>query len=246
MIQLPPLSITRDERQEVLLLQKARAWLEEGDRLREPGIHASDLLDPRLAYWQWADPKPLSERKVWLFLIGRVLHGFVVQAMDPEQEKTATDSGAHEELGILYSPDIMRSGRPIELKTSRIYEVPPDEVLQEEWRIYFEQLSTYLILTNRLTGYLWVLLINLREEGTRRTFPEPRCYRVELTRAQFHQIEDVVVRTRDLLIQAKAERDHRSLPLCRSWLCGPQQCVFWNACRPEGRWPQEDKRRWTA
>ena len=235
----------RDERQEVLLLEKARAWLEEGDRLREPGIHASDLLDPRLAYFQSVDPKPLSERKVWLFLIGRVLHGFVVQAMDPEQEKTATDSGTHEELGILYSPDIMRSGRPIELKTSRIYELPPEEHLQDEWTIYLEQLVIYLTLTNRLTGYLWVLCINLREEGTRRTFPEPRCYRVELTRAQFHQIEDEVIRARDLLIQAKAERNHRILPLCRSWLCGTA-CQWFGQCQPEGRWPQEDKRRWTA
>jgi hypothetical protein len=35
------------------------------------------------------------------------------------------------------------------------------------------------------------------------------------------------------------------LPLCRKWLCGTA-CSWFGQCRPEGRWPQEDKRRWTA
>ena len=244
MIQLPPLSISRNELAEVRLVTAAREWLEKEDTKRAKGIHASGLLDPRLEYWQEILPRPLTERQTMLFLCGRILHHFVITSVEPNTHPEQSDSGSHEELGILFSPDLIKDTHPIELKTNRSFYPPREEKLQDELSFYLEQLCIYLILTNTLTGELWVLYTNLRDEANR-TWPEIRCFSVELTQVQFEALEQQIVATRDLLLKAKAEKDHRGLELCRKWRCG-DQCAWWRECSPEGRWPTTDKRRWSA
>ena len=239
MIRLPDLAITRDEFQEVKVYQEVKTWLEHQDAERSDSIHASDLPDPRLAYWKRKAPKEITERQVWFYSIGKVLHNLVL-ILEGEQ----TDTGTHTELDILFSPDRIQNGEPVELKTHRGFREPTITQLQAEFSHYFEQLLTYCILKNSLVGHLWVLFINLKDR-TGRTFPEIRCYTVTITEEQFYSIEASVLEPRDQLRLALDKEDHTSLPLCRSWLCG-DNCAWYNVCKPGGRWPQKDRRSWTA
>ncbi len=242
-IPLPPsLKVVRDEHQEVTLLTQARQWIQKDDR--EPGVHASDLLDLRLAYWRNIKPTEPSEREVWLWLVGRVLHHFVLNIAGGTRNHTDTDTGAHEEFGILYSPDNFKDGMPIELKTTRAFFEPDEDKIVEDFHHYLEQLCIYMVLSNALTGFRWMLFINLRD-AAHKTWPEPRCYRVELTQDQFETLEQHISATRDLFLTAQKDRNHKILEPCRAWKCGSDRCVFWGDCKPEGRWP-EPRKKWTS
>lgn len=243
MIVLPTLSIVRDELSEVRLVEDARKWMEAQDAKREPGIHASDLLNPRLAYWQRLYPEPLTERKIWLFLVGRVLHSFVLQGSEKGGDIENADDGTLNELGILFSPDKREDGFPVELKTSRAQYEPRQERLQEEFHHYFEQLCVYLVLMNCLKGSLWVLFLNLKD-AKNRTFPGVRCYTVTLTDDQFAELEAQIVTIKDQLLYAEHHRNPRLLPLCRTWMCG-EECTYWERCQPEGRFGRQ-RRQWSS
>ena len=241
MIRLPKLDITRDELAEAKLVVKAQAWQEAEERQRLEGLHASDLVDPRLAYWQWADPKETPERTIWFFLVGKVLHHFVLH-MDQPIGGMVADEGTKEALGILYSPDKNVDGRPTELKTSRAQTEPDLDSFQDDQSHYFEQLVTYLVLENTMIGYLWIFFISLRErEGYGRTNPAMRCYKVSLTEEQFYQIEAEVLAARDRLLWAKEHRNPSRLEYCRSWKCGDGRCSYWEVCRPIGRYGLQRK-----
>lgn len=237
MIRLPQLDITRDELEEVKLYQEIRTWLEKSDTKRSDEIHATDLIDPRIAYWRRKAPKELSERQVWFFSVGKILHNLILIL-----DETKTDEGTFEELGILYSPDKLQDGHPVELKTHRGQTEPALSNIQKEFSHYFEQLLIYCVLTNSLIGFLWVLFINLKDR-TNRTAPEIRCYRVVLTEGQFYQVESEVTRMRDLLTDTLTTNNYRQLPLCRSWKCGTA-CGWWHQCQPELRYPNTDRRSW--
>lgn len=237
MLLLPSLEITRSELDEVRVYQEVKTWLERQDAERSDFIHASDLLDPRLAYWRRKSPKELTERQVWLYSIGKVLHNLVLIL-----EGGQTDTGTHTALDILFSPDRIQNGEPVELKTHRGYAAPAPDRLQTEFSHYFEQLVIYCILKNCLVGHLWVLFINMKDR-TNHTFPEIRCYTMTMTESQFYETESLVISIRDQLKIALETEDHTGLPLCRQWLCG-ERCAWWNACRPEGRYPHTDRRKW--
>jgi len=235
MLRLPRLAITRNEIQEVQLTEKARTWIETGSADRVQGIHASDLLDPRLAYWKTVIPKPLSERTVWFFVIGKILHHFVIDVHVPGiVDANTTDSGANEVSGILFSPDLDdEEGHPIELKTTRSQSEPDDDSLQRVYHNYLEQLTIYMVLKNTTRGYLWVLYINLKNR-TSQTFPEPRCYEVTMTTEEFLRLEQQIFATRDMLKTAIEAKNPTTLPLCRTWLCG-DTCSWWRECSPPER-----------
>ena len=169
----------------------------------------------------------------------------MLEVTQPGRAPTASDSGTRNQLDILYSPDdFEKSGYPIELKTSRSLVEPHPDRFQDEQSHYFEQLCTYMVLENVLQGYLWIFYINLKDQ-TGRTFPTPRCYKVTLMEDQFYALEQEILQTRDRLIEAKETMNPRILPLCRPWKCGTS-CAYWaDRCRPEGRWPETTKKRWT-
>lgn len=243
MLKLPRLAIARDEIREVGVYEQLRQQLLAEDAGRAEGIHASDLLDPRLAFWAKKRPKPLNERQVYFFTIGKVLHALLIRSQHEEHDPTKSDEGTHQELGVLFSPDMREDGYPIELKTTRASFEPSPEKLQEEFSHYFEQLAIYMVLMNGLRGELWVLFLNLKD-ATGRTFPEIRCYRVEVTEEDFYALEREVIRARDMLTHALEINNPSSLPLCRQWKCG-ESCPYWRDCRPPGRW-SKSKREWVA
>lgn len=241
MLWLPNITIERNEMAEVKLTQRVKAYLEKEDESRTPGIHASDLLDPRKAYWSWAVPQELTERQTWMFMIGKVLHSLVlVSCLDGELG--TTDAGTRQELGVSFSPDRVTYGSPVELKTNRTPVEPSPDKLLENFHHYFEQLCVYMVFMDSRHGELWVLFLNLRD-ASNRTFPEPRCYHVSITDEQHGQIKERVLQTRDHLTEAKATRNPSTLPLCRAWLCGDGTCPWWNNCKPEGRYGRT-RREW--
>lgn len=242
MINLPSLKIIRNDYREAELYLKTKKKQDEDNAKRKEGIHASDLLDPRQAYFKSVDPKELTEREVWLFTIGKVLHTIVLSPVNPDLVGDDSDTGTLENLGILYSMDHTHNTVPVELKTSRSNKEPREDRLQEELQLYLEQLCIYLVMENTLRGELWILYLNLKDESNR-TWPEPRCYDVEMTEDQFYQLEQHILETRDALRAAKEQNVFSHLVLCRQWKCG-QVCPWWDQCRPQGRYPEKNKKKW--
>lgn len=242
MLTLPEgLTIDRSELDEVRLTEQARAWIDQDNQTRLGGIHASDLMDPRLAYWRAIDPKPHSDRTIWLFVVGKILHHFVVDLPTGTALPGQSDSGTRKAVGILYSPDrIGDRGQPIELKTNRAQYEPEDPA--RDYAHYLEQLVTYMALMDCEEGSLWILHLNLLVE--RRTEPQPRCYTVRVPKAELFEFKQELSQTRERLVEAQAQRNPSELPLCRAWLCGPT-CPWWKPCQPAGRYPLP-KRQWSA
>lgn len=226
------LKIKRSKESEALLNERSRHWIENGERT--PGIHASDLLSPRLAYWNRMKPGVLPERLINMFLIGRVLHAFILSAVD---EKTGVDwssdggSKTSEELGIEYSIDSFLGKIPRELKTSRAFYEP--KKLKDLWS-YTEQLLIYMAAENKLEGEIWVLYLNLRDKG--KSAPCYRAYKVTLSQADLDALKQKFKETADNIKAALAAKDHRPLPLCQEYKCGRGNCDHFDDCKPEERW----------
>lgn len=228
------LQIVRDKKQERLLLRKSRQWLMKRDRA--PGVHASDLLDPRQAYWRTVVPKPMTDRDVPVFLIGHVLHAILEHAVEERELTLQSDTGQRESqsLGIIYSPDLFR-GEPIEIKTSRSFFEPSS---LDDVAMYCEQLLIYMAAEQVTTGHLWILYLNLRD-AMNRTAPAFRTYTITVSQ------QDLVAYTRhcrairDSLQDAIDRRDPSALPLCREWKCSVRMCAWWEECQPPGRYQEK-------
>jgi len=240
MIELPEsLKLQRDLRDEHKLLKAAKDWLTKEERTA--GIHASDLLDLRQAFYLHVDPRGLSERETTLFLVGKVLHSFVLGTADgKEPDISRTDEGSvySERLGLWYSLD-WDKGDIAEFKTNRMFKEPRTIGDVDS---YLEQTLIYMAAKQVTKAKLWVLLLNLRNESTRRTTPVFRCYAITITPEDLQQVTESVRRQRDTLAGAIDRRDPSALPVCRSWKCGEGNCPYWgNPCRPEGRYGRDPK-----
>ncbi len=244
MIELPKsLKLNRDIRDENALLQAAKDWLEKDQRAE--GIHASDLLDLRQAYYRHTDPRGLSSRETTLFLVGKVLHAFVLGSRAGEAVDLAkTDEGSRysEELGLWYSPD-WDKGEVAEFKTSRVFKEPKTI---GDVDVYLEQVLVYMAAKNVTEAKLWVLLINLKtDDNSRRTVPAFRCYKISISPEDLEQAVQYIRGQRDILDTAIRDRRPDGLPVCRAWKCGEGNCPYWgNPCKPEGRYEKDDPSDW--
>lgn len=242
------LRLQRDTTGEKDLYDKARAWL--AKEPRTPGIHASSLLDPRLAYFQHGKPEELTDKLVCMFLIGKVLHAFVLSAADGATGTDwATDSGSKtsEDLGIQYSIDRFKDGVPIEFKTSR---KPYEPRRVSDIDTYLEQVLIYMAAENSTVGKVWVLFTGLKDTGE--TIPRFRCYTVTISKEDLealkHTIREIVMHI-DMAIAnpvGVGSKEFKALPLCHAFKCGPKNCKYWDECQPEGRWPKKTRGAWKA
>jgi len=224
-------TLKRNKKSEALLLDKSRKWLEREERTA--GIHASDILNPRRAFFQKLFPQPLEDRQVTLFLVGKVLHGFVLGALNDKVDLNVTDEGSsfNEDLGIWYSPD-WDKGDVAEFKTSRAFREPSSI---DDVRTYLEQLLIYMVAKNRLVAELWVLYLNLKDEQ-KRTAPVFRAYTVSITKDDLELVRSKIKSVRGLLEEANKTGDHTTLELCWEFLCSEKMCPFWERCKPPGRY----------
>ena len=232
------LTVQRNRPAERMLVGAARAWVE-GDE-RAPGVHASDLLNPRQAIYRKLDPKVLPDRLINIFLIGKVLHAFVLQTVDGKTDVDikVTDEGSFwsEEIGITYSPDKIMGGKVRELKTSRSYKEPTHV---EDMSGYIEQILIYMASTQTLDGQLWVLYLNLRDEATGKLDPSFRCFDIKISEGDLATLIQTCKSVRELVEKGVALKDPKVAPLCTEWLCNRKLCDWYDQCQPEGRYEPE-------
>lgn len=226
-------TISRKKAREAELYDVTRTWLEREERT--PGIHASSLLDPLKGYWDHMNPGPLPNRLVTMFMVGKVLHAFILGAHAGAVDINTSDGGSADSgLGYVYSPDLVHEGMVREVKTSRSFYEPKD---LEDVAMYVEQLLTYMVPTNTLESELWVLYLNLKEEG--KTSPAFRCYSVHISQADLDSVRERLVVTTSALAKAIELKDPAGLELCREWKCGAGNCEHYDLCQPEGRYGTE-------
>jgi hypothetical protein len=240
MLTLPKsLEIIRNKTAEANLVEKTRTWLEADSKDRS-GIHASDLLDPRKAYFDKTQPKqPLSERMVGLFFVGKVLHVFFLSALHGTTGadwKSDGGSTVSKKLGFSFSPDWVKDGIPGELKTSR----GKYEMRNSDLSLYLEQELIYQVGLKSTKGRLVVLLTNLPAPPGQGfgTFPQFRAYNISVSKSDLLTYEKQLVKTRkalELALKTKKDKDIRALPLCREFKCSRSACPHFSVCAPEGR-----------
>jgi len=242
MIPLPKsLVITRNPEAEAELMAHTRKWVEGAERT--PGIHASDLLDPRKAYWNRKNKQPFTDGTILTFFIGKILHSFILSATENKiGVDWASDTGSKtsELLGIDYSVDSMYGGLPREVKTSRKPFLRENDLL-EELRNYIEQLVIYLVAEGKTTGSLWILFTGLKGPDGK-TQPTYHVYDITITESSSKILATKMIGIREALEKALKTNDPSALPLCREWLCKRSFCAHYDVCKPEERWaPEEPK-----
>lgn len=243
MLALPEsLNIERSMKSEAALLERGRKWLAQDER--KEGLHASDLMDPRQAYFKHTDPRGIQDRLVNVFLVGKIGHVIVLSTVDQVKGLNVTsDEGSEwsDELGIWFSADKTLNGIPRELKTTRSFFEPKTH---KDLELYCEQLMIYMVARNSLVGQLWVLYLNLKDKDGK-TAPSWRAFTVTVTAEDLAKYKKQLIETRKKLELAIKTHEFEKLPLCRKFKCGAKNCEYWEACKPEGRYGVPEKK-WEA
>jgi hypothetical protein len=188
------------------------------------------------AWWSKKDKnRTLSDREVTTFLIGKVLHSFVISAMSEEDGlNLSTDEGSRhsKELGIDYSIDFLDGKIPAEIKTSRSKE-PASGI--KDLLMYCEQLLCYMVAEKQTEGRIWVLYLNAKDHENR-THPVYRAYSVKVTKKALADYGRQIKGTQARLTKALAMKTPQGLEQCRTWKCGERMCKYWHKCKPKDRY----------
>lgn len=242
------LDISRDFEDEKELLAKARAYLEKGDAKRI-GIHASDIMNPRLSFWKRLTGDGLPDRLVNMFIVGQLAHSIieVIYAGEGDYTTKGSDSGTKIYKQLHYSPDILdHKGGPVEIKTTRSFYEPKQAYLPDDdtFHAYIEQLMIYMAAEDKTEGRLTLLYLNMKING--RTEPQFYVWKIKTSPEALAAYRTLVEKRMVQLEQAIESKDHTGLPLCRPYLC--KDCSYWDRCKPLGRYEhgQKAEKEWTA
>ena len=236
------------QREEALIL-KVTATLEK----QREGIHASDLLSPRLAYFRKRFPVPLSPEEVGYFATGHGHHMFLVHLESGKKGESQEASFFSDEYGISYSPDI--ASTYTEFKTARYPQIQKTEKARlRDFVDYAKQCLIYAICMKQTRWHLVVLYIGLRKTGPDGKYvgglkaPVPKCWTIVFTKEELENgkvwLKEEVAR----LTTALERKSHQKLPLCDEWRCirwnpetrkkEPQCPYFTTKCKPAGRYEE--------
>ena len=201
------MEITRDSKIESWLFDEIRGeWSKE-----RIGLHLTDLLTPRQAYWRIKKPQKATNDEIMYWASGKGHEGALFRSAGYEHGE------AKQWNGIWYTPDLFQS-MPIELKTRR-KGLAFEGKEAEEYEHYLKQLKGYCAVEGRQQGWLWVwCLVQKQDDHT--TKPELACYRVTFTNTELIDEQDRLIRTKLDLDDALLSNIHIHLPLCPQWMCG--------------------------
>ncbi|GEM_PF-1034924 len=183
------------------------------------GIHATDLLWPRLAVFRKLESQELNERDLLYFALGHG-EGEVIEALISDRsEVVVIDSD------IIHTIDaiVFEGGRPIpvEIKTTRS---KSGDLVKPH---YLLQLALYCLALTTNYGYLVILKLNDDEKPL-------HAYRITFSEEELGRLFDWREKRRDLIIKA-LEQQNPSLALCcwkdpiLGWKC--KFCPFQDKCR---------------
>ena len=254
------MKISPDRQTTVELYDKLRVGL--AAEVRE-GVHVSDLLQPRKAYWQKLNPLPPTNDEIGYWLAGRAHHYFLVQALtgvDDSQEASLIDP----ETGVHYSPDLVQLRG--EFKTTRWSTLPETEAAAlRTFDGYIPQCRAYAALMRVSEWRLYVFFLVADDKDTGRKIPTFRVYKLEFTEAELEQERQDVKLRQSALLDAIAARTPEVLPLCPQYACYIERrirngepsyvrganngrlpakartpiCKYWHLCKPEGRYVEQ-------
>jgi hypothetical protein len=201
------MQIKRDNSIEAWLFDEIR---NEWGKERE-GIHLSDLLTPRQAYWKRKKPMSANNDEIMYWASGKAHERAFLRASGYEHAESKQWEG------IWYSMDFFRSF-PTEIKTRR-KNLAFEGKEADEYEHYLNQLRGYCAIENKKQGWLWVwCLVQKQDDYT--TKPELACYTVEFTDEELEREREKLIWLRDNLIQSLSNDDYKSIHLCPKWMCG--------------------------
>lgn len=181
-----------------------------GDGSRD-GIHASDLLAPRKAYWSKVCPKPNTLTEIMYFLSGLAIEKGLSDLLGIEHTES------HEFNGITYTPDFFIDGIT-ELKSRRAY-LPDDGKEQEVYSHYISQIVKYVAFEGKERGNLVVFALSEKADDGKKTEPKLVAYRLEFDNDELTEARESSVRLKHLLLEALDTKDPSLLPQCPQWMC---------------------------
>lgn len=228
--------IKRDRKTEKKYVEKIRRSYESRER---SGVHVSDLLDPRMAYFKKLFPLEITDREIGYFLSGECLHWAIQSRLGIETEKKI------ELGGVEGSIDVFLEGIPTELKSARNWTIPD---LPAEH--YVDQVLSYCAITGSRIGNVWVFFLcpNRDYTGTKTTHPEFRLWRCEFTPQELTEERKRLAKTKVILERAWKTRNFLKVPLCHEFKCFYKSrgkaivsCPYWEKCKPEGRYGKGGK-----
>jgi hypothetical protein len=223
------------------------------------GIHLSDTLSPRQAFWRRVMPMPPSDQDVLFWVAGRSAEDMFTRV----PPLLVADEAAYEvspTLHVLFRPDFhwLEIDRfpPTEFKSRRAPLAKPGEE-PKVYKHYLEQLSGYMAMEGLLTGKLVVFDLGRAQAGQS---PQLAVYDVTIsvdeTLSRLTEIGTTATALQAAIIGYSIEAMAKgfavplkevidSLPLCEPWLCGGRKKVFAEPDkRADGMTPLTLKEEW--
>lgn len=182
-----------------------------GKEVRE-GIHLSDLLSPRKAYWQKTVPMLPETKEIIYWLSGRGHESAFLRISNFEHGE------ARQWEGIWYTPDILFNF-PVEIKTTRRGYLPKEGDEAEKYAHYLKQVKGYCAITEKKQAWLIVWYLSLFDAEGNKTTPDFFTYRVEFTDEELEEERKRMLWQRDLLLKALETHEFNLLEPCEEWMC---------------------------
>lgn len=201
--------IERDERIEKMFVDTIQDNL--FNKVRT-GIHASDLLALKQAYWQRIKPLPPTKSEIIYWLSGLAHEAALLHITQFKHGK------ASQWENIWYTPDVFM-GVPIEVKTSRRGFVVKAGKEAQQYNNYLQQLAMYCAAENSQEGWLIVWYLVMMDEKRRNTEPDFFAYKVNFTEGELEKTRKEMQEKRDLLTKALYIENVNILPDCDTWKC---------------------------
>ncbi len=238
--------ILRNSKRERELFNKVQATLEK----EREGIHASDLLAPRLSYFRKLFPLPLAPEEVGYFAAGHGHHMFLVHLDTGKKGESQEESCTSKKYGITYSPDLRKS--KAEFKTARYMKLPVTEKqCIKDFDRYAKQCLIYALCEGVTKWHLYMLYIGLRKVDDAGKMvgglqaPVLQCYTIMWTEEELAEGDEWLRNQVDLFEEALETKTHAMLPLCEEWQCirfntqtrrKEVTCPYFTKCKPKGRY----------